>query len=143
MPNANYNHTITLYNCLKAAESADKRDHWYRHILDGCYYKAAVMRIDSGDSAGQQNTYVARIPESPQYKTYAEWVKLPDEERNQYFTMNLDDLVIAGECQEEITGGSGQAAVQLLKRHKPDAFKVTAVSDNTRAMFAKHYRLGG
>ena len=32
---------------------------------------------------------------------------------------------------DEITGVSGQTAAQVLNRHKPNAFKVTAFSDNT------------
>lgn len=141
--NPNYRHTITLYNCLKAADSPDKKDHWYRKELGCCYYKAAITRVDSGASAGMQNTYTVRIPESDRYLPYADWAELPDSEREKYFTASLDDIVIAGVCGEEITGASGQAAAQVLQRHKPDAFKVTAVSDNTRAPLERHYRLGG
>lgn len=143
MPNENYVHTITLYNCLKAADSPDKRDHWYRHVLSGCYYKAAINRVDTGVNAGMQNTYTVRIPEDSLYRPYHEWMKLDESSRQRYFTMHLDDIVIHGECEEEITELSGQTAVQVMNRYKPDAFKVTAVSDNTRALYAKHYRLGG
>lgn len=141
--NPNYAHTITLYNCLRAKDSEDKKDHWCRHVLNGCFYKAAIVRTDTGANAGQQNTYVVRIPVSDRYRPYTEWIRLSPEEREQYFTMALDDVVIAGECAGEITGASGQAAMQVLSRHKPDAFKVTAVSDNTRSPYGKHYRLGG
>lgn len=143
MPNANYTHTITLYNCLKATDSPDKKDHWYQYVLEGCYYKAAVTRMDSGTNAGMQNVYTVRIPSSADYRPYHEWASLTDEERRQQFTLSLDDIVIHGICLEEISNISGQTSVQVLKRYKPNAFKVTAVSDNTRAMFAKHYRLGG
>lgn len=141
--NPNYGHTITLYNCMKATDAPDKKDHWYRHELSGCYYKAAVTRTDTGIGAGMQNVYTVRIPESDRYKPYGEWAGLTEDDRPRYFTMDLDDIVISGSCGEEITRHSGQTAAQVLKRHKPDAFKVTAVSDNTRGMFAKHYRLGG
>lgn len=141
--NPNYRHTITLYNCLKATDSPDRKDHWYRTVLNNCYYKAAVSRVDSGTSAGARNTYVVRIPKNPNYLPYAEWVKLSMEQRNRYFTMNLDDVIVYSDCKEEITGESGMTAVQLMKRKKPDAFKVTACSDNTRAPAEKHYRLGG
>jgi len=143
MPNANYTQTITLYNCLHAVDSQDKKDHWYRHVLTDCFYKAAVTRIESGTNAGMQNTYTVRVPESDQYKPYAEWAELLEEERKECFTAAVDDIVIAGECTEEITGATGQTAVQIMKRHKPDAFKVTAFSDNTKFLTAKHYRLGG
>lgn len=141
--NPNYRHTVTLYNCMKATDSLDKKDHWYRTVLEGCYYKSAVTRIDSGTNAGVQNTYVVRILEDSRYLPYAAWIHLPDGERSKHFTMSLDDLVLYGRCPEQITGISGQTATQLMKQHKPDAFKVTACSDNTRAPVGKHYRLGG
>lgn len=141
--NPNYIHAITLYNCLKAADNPDKKDSWYRHVLTDCYYKAEIVRTDTGTSAKQQNTYTVRIPESSLFKPYAEWVKLEDTDRKKYFTMHLDDIVIYGSCAEEISGASGQTAVQVMNRCKPDAFKVTAISNNTRAPHEKHYRLGG
>lgn len=141
--NPNYRHTITLYNCLKACDSPDRKDHWHRTVLTGCYYKAMISRTDSGTSAGVNNTYAVRIPADPRYLPYPSWAELSEEERNWYYTVNLDDVVVYGECLEEITGVSGQTAVQLLKRHKPDAFKVTACSDNTDFPVEKHIRLGG
>ena len=57
--------------------------------------------------------------------------------------MSHDDIVVKGECREEITGESGQTAAQVLNRHKPEAFRITAFSDNTGFGAAKHYRLGG
>lgn len=141
--NPNYRHVITLYNCLKAADSPDKKEHWFSQVLENCYYKAAVIRVDTGTSAGMQNTYTVRIPESARYLPYAAWVRLAEEKREKYFTVSLDDIVVAGICTEAITGAGGQAAVQVLKRYKPDAFKVTAVSDNTKALYERHYRLGG
>lgn len=142
--NPNYMHTITLYNCLKACDSADKKDHWYRIVLNDCYYKAAISRADSGTmNAGQKNVYVVRIPADERYRHYPEWAALPDDLRGRYFTMSLDDVVIYGNCLEEITGESGKTAVQITKYHKPGAFKVTACSDNTRAPVERHYRLGG
>lgn len=141
--NPNYMHTITLYNCLKAADSPDQKDHWYRHVIPRCFYKASIVRTDSGTSAGQQNVYTVRIPQSPAYRPYAQWVVLQETERLACFTMALDHVVILGECMEEVTGRSGNAAAQLMNRHKPDSFKVTAVSDNAKTAYARHYRLGG
>ena len=57
--------------------------------------------------------------------------------------MSQGDIVVYGECAEEITGTSGQTATQIMNHHKPNAFKVTASADNTKFPAAKHYRLGG
>lgn len=89
------------------------------------------------------NVYTARIPMSDRYLPYDEWIKKPDDARKQYFTFSLDDIVVKGECMETISGSSPDTAAELLKRHKPEAFVITAFSDNTSHMHSKHYRVGG
>lgn len=136
--NPNYCHTITLYNCLKARDAADKKEHWTRTVLHGCFYKASITQTQSDTQVTQQNTYTVRIPQSGDYLPYAEW-----KDSQTGFTASEGDIVVYGECEDEITGEDGQTAAQLLLRHKPEAFRVTAFSDNTSHLMGKHYRLGG
>lgn len=137
--NQNYIHTITLYNRIQAADSKDKKEHWKRTVLHNCFWKAQVNTGFNGTQASVQNTYVVRIPKDGRYLTYAEYKDSPEE----HFTVSQGDIVICGECAEEITVESGKTAAQVLNRYKPSAFKVTAFSDNTSFPLAKHYRLGG
>lgn len=137
--NQNYIHVITLYNRIKAADSEDRKEHWHRTVLRNCFFKSVVSTGFQGVQASVSNTYVARIPEDSRYLPYAEYTKNPEG----HFTVSEGDLVVKGECLEEITGESPNTATQLLQRHKPDAFKVTAFSDNTSHLVGKHYRLGG
>ena len=137
--NPNYIHTITLYNKIKAEDTEDKKERWVRTVIQNCFFKSEIKTTFSGTQANASNTYVARIPQDAKYLPYPEFVKSP----KGHFTVSNDDIVIRGECCEEITGKSGNTAVQVLSRHKPDAFKVTAFSDNTFHRMGKHYRLGG
>lgn len=140
--NPNYIHTLTIYNCLRAEDNPDsKKDVWYRTVLHDCYYKNVMGRVDSDKTSRMQNAYVARIPEHPAYLPYREWIK--KEERESYFTVRLGDVIVKGECMDEITGRSPDTATDLLQRDKPDAFKVTAFSDNTSHQRSRHYRVGG
>ena len=82
----------------------------------------------NGTDASQVNTYVARIPA---------------ETAGTGFSVMTGDLVIKGECPDEITGKSPNTAAEVLLKYKPNAFKVTAFSDNTGHLMDKHYRLGG
>lgn len=141
--NPNYCHTITLYNCLKARDNPDKKDVWIRTVLYDCFYKASTMQVQNGTEAAMTNTYTVRIPESQAYLPYHRWKSLPAAARRGYFTVSENDIVIHGECFENITGEGGNTAPQLMQRYKPDAFKVTSFSDNTAHRMGKHYRLGG
>ena len=119
--NPNYNQTLTLYNCLRAADNPEgKKDIWQKTVLHDCFYKSMIGRTEYADkNPRMDNTYTVRIPISEK------------------------DVVIKGECDADITGISPDTAAQVLLRHKPDAFVVTAFADNTSHRMAKHYRLGG
>lgn len=142
--NPNYNHTITVYNCFRAADNPDStEDTWYKTVLHNCYYKNVIGRVDNGKTSSMQNVYTARIPESLSFIPYREWIELSEELRKSYFTINLGDIVIKGECADEITGSKPNTATEILQRYKPDAFKVTAYTCNVSHQMSKHYRVGG
>lgn len=137
--NQNYIFTITLYNRIRAADTPDRKERWIRTVLHNCFWKSSVGTTFSGTDAGIRNIYTVRIPKDPRYLPYHEFVKKPA----WYFTVSQEDIVILGEIQEEITGESGHMAAQVLNRYSPNAFKVTAFSDNTAFPMDKHYRIGG
>ena len=141
--NPNYNETITVYNCIRGKDNLSKKDIWIRTVLHDCFYKSSIARTDNGKNAKMENTYTARIPASEQYTPYRDFSKLAEEERNGRFTFNLGDIVVRGECLEEITSQTPNTASEVLDRLKPEAFLVTAFSDNTSHPCAKHYRVGG
>ena len=142
--NPNYIHTITVYNCLRAADNPNSmKDTWQKTVLHDCYYKNVMGRVDSEKSSKMQNVYTARIPQSDDYLPYHEWAKKPEAARASYFTFSLGDIVVKGVCDELITGSSPNTATELLEMYKPDSFVVTAFSDNTSHQMSKHYRVGG
>lgn len=142
--NPNYNQTITIYNCLRGGDnSRSMKDVWKRTVIGSCFYKNVMGRVDSDKSSEMRNVYTVRIPEDEHYRPYHEWAALPDGEMEGYFTCSVGDIIVRGVCSDEITGASPHTASELLKRYKPDAFKVTAFSDNTGHVAGKHYRIGG
>lgn len=46
-----------------------------RTVLENCFYKLSQTKIDDGKTAKMACTYVARIPESPNYLPYREFAK--------------------------------------------------------------------
>lgn len=142
--NPNYTHTITLFHCLKAVDNLkDKKDRWFRTVLQGCFYKAQIGRTESGKELGMSNVYTVRIPENIKYLPAVQWKNLSEEELEEFFTVEVDDIVIYGMSEDEISGMPGNTAAEVLRRNKPGAFRVTAFSDNTKFAASRHYRLGG
>lgn len=143
MANPNYVHTITLYNCLRAVDNPEKKDVWYRRVLQGCFYKAKIETAQSGNTVNRVNTYTVRVPESADWLPYREWAALTDDERTPFFTASTGDIVLYGESDEEITSKGDGAAACVLERNAPFAFRITAVTVNTSHRMGRHYRLEG
>lgn len=137
--NPNYNQTITVYNRIKGADTEDGKDIWKRTVLENCFYKLSQTKIDDGKTAKMAGTYIARIPESPNYLPYREFAKTKGAGNS--FTLNPGDIVVKDACMEEITGKMPNTASELLARQKPEAFQITAFSDNTSHLRGKHYRV--
>lgn len=141
--NPNYNKIITLYNCLKAKDAGGNQDIWQRTVLSPCFFKSKITEIQSGTEARKVNTYTVRIPEDGRYLPYRDWKALPEEERKLFYTLSEGDIVVCGECMDVITGKSPDTASQLISRHQPDAFRITAMTDNTSHRMGKHYKVEG
>lgn len=119
--NPNYIHTVTLYR-----KKEDKT--WKKDVYHNCFWKEKIVVTQNGTEASQANTYIVRIPK---------------EVAGEDFTVSVGDIVVKGECLEEATMKSPNTATDILSRNKPNAFRITAVSDNTGHLLDKHYRLGG
>lgn len=131
--NPNYSRTITLYNRIKAKDSAGKADDWYRTVLRGCSWS---YDQDKG-------RYTVRIPETyPGNRPYAAYRRWKDNPGSS-FTLSESDLIVLGECSEMVTGRSPDTAAEILIRNKPDAFLIKSFADNTSHPAGKHYKVGG
>lgn len=141
--NPNWNKTITLFNCLKGADNpSGTGDVWYKTVIPDCYFKCVTKQVNSGFNTQMAGAYTVRIPGSITYLPYLSWVALSAATRSQYFTIRNDDIVILGSSAEVVSNVSPNTAAHVLARNKPNAFKVTAASDNT-SIFPPQYRLGG
>ena len=118
--NPNYNQIITVFRKVGTA--------WSKSVFEQCFWKSGITVVQNDTEASQTNTYTVRIPL---------------EAAGSDFSASPGDVVVLGECADEITGKSPNTAAEVLRRNKPAAFLVSAYSDNTAYRMAKHYRLGG
>lgn len=132
MPNPNYNQTITIYNRYKK----DGKETWKKTSLDNCFFKCET-NTSFAQQATKINTYTVRIPLNADYVEPRIFAV-----NGEGFTLQEGDLCILGNCDEVITGTSGHTATEVVKRYKPNSFKITSVSVNT-AFIGAHYRIGG
>lgn len=142
--NPNYIHTITVYNRMKAKDTATKKEEWYKTVIPDCSWRCSTEDIQQQVQSGitnrdQKEIYIVRVPRNEKFRSYEEWKKAPAE----YFALSKQDIIILGECQDEITGISPDTATEVMQRHKPDAFLIRSFADNTSHLVGKHYKVGG
>lgn len=97
-------------------------------MLQNCFWKSKIESVQNGTEVNKVNTYTARIPL---------------QSAGEGFVVRNGDVVVLGECLDEITMKSPDTATEVLNRNKPNAFAVTVYTDNTSHLMDKHYRLGG
>ena len=71
--NPNYNQTVTVYNCLRAADHPDgKKDVWQRTVIHNCFYKNVIGRLEYAEKEPRMDSvYTVRIPVSGKYTSRA------------------------------------------------------------------------
>lgn len=130
------NATITIYNRIPGKKNTF--DAWHRTVIRDVYvyvdHKASVG--DSGLNSAE--VYKIRIPtdveNADQYLPPEEYVK--KDNPGYYWTIQIDDRIVLGECDKEIEKPADLAGVRL--RH----CKVLSWSDN-RFGGLPHWRIGG
>ena len=130
------NATITIYNRIPGKKNTC--DAWHRTVIRDVHvyvdHKASVG--DSGLNSAE--VYKIRIPtdveNADQYLPPEEYVK--KDNPGNYWTIQIDDHVVMGECDKEIENPADLKDVRL--RH----CKVLSWSDN-RFRGLPHWRIGG
>lgn len=141
--------TITVYNKYI---DADKKITWYRTVIPNCFWKylsAGVITRHSSTNYHtirlETNIVTCRIPKDKKYLSNKDWNN--SESRSEYFTLSVGDVIVRGECVDEINEyESGNRSSDFLKLHKAqgEAFTVGSVSINTGTdKCCEHYLISG
>lgn len=91
--NPNYNRTITVFRKVDS--------EWEKLVFHNCFWKSGITVVQNGTEASQVNTYTVRIPL---------------EAVGNNFSVASGDVVVLGECADEITGKSPCTASEVLRK---------------------------
>ena len=137
--------TITLYN--KYENPTTQLVKWYKHIIPNCFIKTTSSMISGGQITYNTNNNIIRIPQNDAFKSYDEWVSIPNTEQNEYFTIHQGDIIVTKEVEdiiEEYT--SGLRSTDLISKYKDLGLCLTidAWQDNTgKGRVSPHYFVSG
>lgn len=130
--------TLTLYN--RRHDPANDRDVYHRTVISGISWYSTVKSTVTERGLKSANLYTIRIPLDADFngknwidpKGYTEAGDVSN-----LFTLNEGDLIVKGKVSLEIT-----VPAQIHQQFS-EAFTVLSVTDNRRALNAKHWKVVG
>ena len=124
--------TLTIYNKYIDAQTHVTR--WYRTVVHDCFWKYVGDKVRVNDVTIDTDNTICRIPQNDKFLTKYEWEQQPNDLMENYFTLGLDDIIVAGEVDDEIDEYTkGQRSTDLVTKYKAlqGCMRVEQVADNT------------
>ena len=88
--------TITVYN--EFTDSQTQLVSWFKTVITDCFWQLTGTEVRVGDSVLDLKSIVCRIPKDERFLEKQDWVKLPNDQMNEYFTLAPGDIIVKGEC---------------------------------------------
>ena len=125
--------TITIYN--KFVDEQTDVVSWFRTVLKDCFWQLTGTEVNVGETVLDSKSTVCRIPKDDKYLDKSEWVKIPNDQMGNYFTISQGDIIIKGECTFVINEyQDGQRSTDLLAKYRDyqQCIEITQYSINTK-----------
>jgi hypothetical protein len=119
---------ITIVNRLKGVDNDSGRDMFFKKVLDNCAWNSKEIATRSGNTVTYSNGYEVHIPQAQEYTYFDYSIWKNSENLDDCFTFSVDDYVILGEVEEEITPNN---ITEVIEKYKPNAFQIRVYEDLT------------
>lgn len=137
--------TLTIYN--RQEDPQTQLISWYRHTVSNCFWKYVGDKVRVGETVLETNSIICRIPKSDTFVEKYEWVNIPNDKKQNYFTLSPRDIIVRGEVLDEIDEyASNQRSSDLIEKYKAlqGAMEIETVSINTGiGRGSEHYLVRG
>lgn len=121
---------ITIYNDIPA-DDVNLR-HFDRFVIDKCLIYNQISEGADGTIQRIVNSQNVITKDVEHYKSPSEYKELPEYEKSNYYTVQIDDFVVLGEVDDVVT--TSREYQQLQERYSDNGFLVTAVNASIHGM---------
>lgn len=136
---------ITIYN--KYEDPITRIITWYKHSVSGAFWSYKRDELKVGETTLETSNIICRIRKDPAFKEKYEWINLPNDLMESYFTLGTGDILIKGNVADTINEySSGHRSSDLIAKYKElqGCMQVDAVSINVgRGRCNEHYLVKG
>lgn len=109
--------TITIYNKFE-----DKQTNvvtWFRTVVTDCFWTLSGTKVTIGNVTLDSKSALCRIPKDTRFLEKKDWVKVPNDQMQNYFTLSQGDIIVKGEVDDEINEYlSGKRSTDLLSKYR-------------------------
>ena len=123
--------TITIYN--KYTDPETHKETWFRHVIEDCFYKHTQDEVVLGQAKITSDVSICRMRVNPLFKDKRSWNELNSDQKEQFFTLAVGDIIVAGETDFIIDEyQKDHRSSDLVKAFKewPGCFTVKTASIN-------------
>ena len=109
--------TVTIYN--KYTDPQTQMITWFKTTVSDCFWRLEGSVVKVGDVTLDSKAIICRIPKDENYLDKQDWLALSAEEKAQHFTLGQNDIIVKGECSEDINEyAKGHRSTDLLSTYR-------------------------
>lgn len=126
--------TVTVYNRYTDAQT--DVTSWFKTVVTDCFWALDGTEVRVGDTILDSKSIICRIPKDARFLEKQDWIKLPNDQMSNYFTLAQGDIIVKGECDfviDEYTKGHRSSDLLGKYREYQACLEITEYSNNTGA----------
>jgi hypothetical protein len=122
---------VTIYNDI-ASDGVNPR-RFDRFVIDLCNIQKGVLQNADGTIERVVNAITITTKDTEHYKPSLEYRYLPVDEKDNYYTVQVNDVVIFGEV-DDVATTRRELDTLLEEKYKNNGFLITAVNEYLNGM---------
>ena len=115
---------VTIYNDIDKTTVEER--HWDRFVIEKCLIYSGFSEGTDGTAQTLSNSQNIITKDVVRYKPPAEYILLPVDEREKYFTVQVDDFIVFGDVEDKVT--SALEWKQLQEKYQKIGMSITTVT---------------
>ena len=125
-----WKHKVTIYNDIP--KTAVEERHFDRFVIDLCNIQGGIVSKADGTIENIVNAVTVISKDVDRYKTPLEYAKLPVDIREDFYTVQVGDVIVVSEVDDIVT--TSREFAELQEKYKDNGIVVRSVSANIHGM---------